>query len=61
MSWVLITLSIVAGTLDAKIHSVHGTMIGCFEQRELVVWRVDQAVCIRDKHSKQASADSRKS
>ena len=48
MNWVLITLTIIAGSLDAKIHSVHGTMIACFEERELVIGRVDQAVCIRE-------------
>tara|TARA_R110001592_G_scaffold133563_1_gene348904 strand:+ start:5547 stop:5756 length:210 start_codon:yes stop_codon:yes gene_type:complete len=51
MSWILITLTIVAGALDAKIHSVHGTMIGCFEERELVIAHVDQAVCVRDKNA----------
>tara|TARA_R110002072_G_scaffold292761_1_gene461741 strand:- start:316 stop:525 length:210 start_codon:yes stop_codon:yes gene_type:complete len=53
MSWILITLTIAAGALDAKIHSVHGTMIGCFQERELVVKRVDQAVCVRDKSAER--------
>tara|TARA_R110000772_G_scaffold49123_6_gene112841 strand:- start:154397 stop:154606 length:210 start_codon:yes stop_codon:yes gene_type:complete len=53
MSWILITLTIVAGALDAKIHSVHGTMISCFQERELVVKRVDQAVCVRDKSAER--------
>lgn len=48
MAWVLITLSIVAGALDAKVHSVHGSMIACFQEREYVVGRVDQAVCVRE-------------
>lgn len=56
MTWTLITLSLIAGALDAKIHSTHGTMIGCFEQRELVISAVDQAVCIRAKQLNNPAA-----
>ncbi|MEQ8228152.1 MAG: hypothetical protein RIA64_08710 [Rhodospirillales bacterium] len=48
MAWVLITLTLVGGALDAKVHSVHETMINCFEIRETVVGYVDQAVCVRE-------------
>ena len=56
--WVLVVISLQASIYDPEVISTgfYDTMIRCFEQREMVVNRIDmtatQAICIKVKVEK---------